>query len=1030
MLQRPFDPTNLVDVREKTLTSNLKCMLVSPLQQRPGCAIVTSERLYFQPSAGVLSPTTTRATSWTISDVVAVARRYNGLKDSALEIYWKDGSSVLLAYERQREREKVMRVLPKNVWCHTDREFVCAVHQEWQNGALSNYDYLLALNSAAGRTFQDLSRYPVFPWVIADYTSSSLDLNNESTFRDLSKPMGALNPDRLEYFQGRLKGMQDLQDPFLYGTHYSAPGYILYYLVRCMPEHMLCLQNGKFDSPDRMFYSIAHCYSCALTNHADVKELIPEFYACGDFDFLINARSLQLGATQNGDRVNDVDLPNWARSPRDFLKKNRKALESDFCTRKLPAWIDLIFGFKSRGDAAVEADNLFHHNAYLGPTAVEIMVEDDRMQAELQAVEFGIVPDQLFGKAHPMRTSPGGMDFISETLGKVETDLESDGLTDGELSKQGEQAWELLDPPSTGSQDDRLRDRFESADSLIAKNPIKAVGFGSAALVGSAKMVSYKEIMSPIQSSQVDVRDQQEIHQPLATPGGKAKASWTSGPHLDVTSSDSPADESPGLMYRPQVQIISNTEQTSFGDTAAIEVAPRLILPDSEESPSRPLPLSGSGDLTRNGRPSNSSFVGVGQLGTGNFGQSIKLPQSKNHAREMAKGWDMKKIETVKVHSDGVSGCSILIQQGPQNTSFLTSVSLDGTLLVQNVVLDESGGEDEVKRRGFTGTLSRFAYSVGGLNQPTPVAVQSKLSVYRRYTASDPLACLSVSSDGHGGHLAFAGGHDDVVLAYGINSACAVASVYSHRDAVTGIDVIPKPPSTTENTLWPDKSTHIMVTGSWDATVKIWSAVVSSGETVSINREPLAELFDADSTIVCLAAIYIDGTGVAISSGCSDGSFIVWLCHDDGTKVVISKEPARRGLGPCSALKWSEECGQIYLFTGFSTGKLASYILSNGGLTRVSAVSIGVAVHCFEYAEGILLAGCADGGLRLLPIRDGGCFDGKPTLWSSVNGKDGPGLTCVSLGFTGAIGDGFGKCICTAGATDGSVSVFELKKVL
>ena len=199
-------------------------MLVSPLQQRPGCAIVTSERLYFQPSAGVLSPTTTRATSWTISDVVAVARRYNGLKDSALEIYWKDGSSVLLAYERQREREKVMRVLPKNVWCHTDREFVCAVHQEWQNGALSNYDYLLALNSAAGRTFQDLSRYPVFPWVIADYTSSSLDLNNESTFRDLSKPMGALNPDRLEYFQGRLKGMQDLQDPFLFGTHYSEIG--------------------------------------------------------------------------------------------------------------------------------------------------------------------------------------------------------------------------------------------------------------------------------------------------------------------------------------------------------------------------------------------------------------------------------------------------------------------------------------------------------------------------------------------------------------------------------------------------------------------------------------------------------------------------------------------------------------------------------------------------------------------------------------------------------------------------------------
>jgi factor associated with neutral sphingomyelinase activation len=136
---------------------------------------------------------------------------------------------------------------------------------------------LLVLNSAAGHTFPDLSCYPVFPWVIADYESEKLDLTNESTFRDLAKPMGALNEERLEYFRTRLNGMHDMEDPFLYGTHYSAPGYVLYYLVHSMPEHMLCLRNGKFDAADPLFYSIPHCYSCALTNHADVKELIPEF---------------------------------------------------------------------------------------------------------------------------------------------------------------------------------------------------------------------------------------------------------------------------------------------------------------------------------------------------------------------------------------------------------------------------------------------------------------------------------------------------------------------------------------------------------------------------------------------------------------------------------------------------------------------------------------------------------------------------------------------------------------------------------
>lgn len=51
-----------------------------------------------------------------------------------------------------------------------------------------------------GRTYNDLTQYPVFPWIIADYTSEVLDLTNPATFRDLSKPIGALNPDRLLAF--------------------------------------------------------------------------------------------------------------------------------------------------------------------------------------------------------------------------------------------------------------------------------------------------------------------------------------------------------------------------------------------------------------------------------------------------------------------------------------------------------------------------------------------------------------------------------------------------------------------------------------------------------------------------------------------------------------------------------------------------------------------------------------------------------------------------------------------------------------
>ena len=57
---------------------------------------------------------------------------------------------------------------------------------------------MLALDGVVGRSFNDITQYPVFPWIIADYKSRSLDLEDPKTYRDLSKPVGALNPKLLE----------------------------------------------------------------------------------------------------------------------------------------------------------------------------------------------------------------------------------------------------------------------------------------------------------------------------------------------------------------------------------------------------------------------------------------------------------------------------------------------------------------------------------------------------------------------------------------------------------------------------------------------------------------------------------------------------------------------------------------------------------------------------------------------------------------------------------------------------------------
>lgn len=76
-----------------------------------------------------------------------------------------------------------------------------------------------------------MTQYPVFPWVIQDYKSEVLNLKEESTFRDLSKSIGSINEKRLIEFKSRYFELPE-EDRYLFGTHYSCPGYVIGFLVR------------------------------------------------------------------------------------------------------------------------------------------------------------------------------------------------------------------------------------------------------------------------------------------------------------------------------------------------------------------------------------------------------------------------------------------------------------------------------------------------------------------------------------------------------------------------------------------------------------------------------------------------------------------------------------------------------------------------------------------------------------------------------------------------------------------------------
>lgn len=344
-------------------------------------------------------------------------RKYN-LRRSAMELFLVDRKSYFINLKTKNRNKifsKILSLQPPNIQYGSGRAPIellksSGLTQKWVNREISNFDYLMHLNTIAGRSYMDLAQYPIFPWILADYTSDTLDLTNPNTFRDLSKPIGVVNPKNEAEVRSKFDNFEDPTGAipkFHYGTHYSNSAGVLHYLIRIEPFTSLHveLQSGRFDVADRQFQSIGQTWKQLMESPNDVKELIPEFFYSPDF--LRNINGLDLGVNTNTkERVDHVILPPWSHSPEDFISIHRRALESEHVSKNLHNWIDLIFGYKQKGPKAAEALNVFYYCTYEG--AVDLDKIENNMERE--AVEgminnFGQTPSQLMREPHPKRIS-------------------------------------------------------------------------------------------------------------------------------------------------------------------------------------------------------------------------------------------------------------------------------------------------------------------------------------------------------------------------------------------------------------------------------------------------------------------------------------------------------------------------------------------------------------------------------------------------------------------------------------------------
>ena len=401
--------------------------------------------------------------SWRWDDVLSISKRRFLFRDVAIEVFFVDGLSYLLTTSTPSLRDELCQKLltkassasihalsatgedawridavrnPGDETQSLGSRFTSVFAQnsphpatrKWLRGEISNFHYLMLINTMAGRTFNDLTQYPVFPWVLGDYTSQELDLSNPRTFRDLSKPMGCQSLARQAEFRERYQTFAEMADekspPFHYGTHYSSAMIVTSYLIRLQPfvHSYLLLQGGSFDHADRLFYSIEKAWlSASRDNMTDVRELIPEFFYLPEF--LSNQNGYDFGLRQgNGGAIDNVQLPPWAKGdPKIFIAKNRQALESEYVSQHLHQWIDLVFGHKQRGEAAFEATNIFHHLSYHGAKDLDTISDPVERLATIGIIHnFGQTPHQIFHRLHPpkeiLRHSQKRLDTAAESL--------------------------------------------------------------------------------------------------------------------------------------------------------------------------------------------------------------------------------------------------------------------------------------------------------------------------------------------------------------------------------------------------------------------------------------------------------------------------------------------------------------------------------------------------------------------------------------------------------------------------------------
>ena len=193
--KRSFNMSLIKSVSEKPMLpeNNILTRRVLPLTHIYGYIYITSQSVYFEALNNISA---TSVDHFPISKIHKLFKRRYQLRNIGLQIQLENSSGIQLesnkpisyyfTFQSENHRNIIFTILSKKVSSSCIKiQTLEKITFMWQMKEISNYEYLMYLNQAGNRSVNDLSQYPVFPWILSQYQKEEIDLEDAKQEEDL-----------------------------------------------------------------------------------------------------------------------------------------------------------------------------------------------------------------------------------------------------------------------------------------------------------------------------------------------------------------------------------------------------------------------------------------------------------------------------------------------------------------------------------------------------------------------------------------------------------------------------------------------------------------------------------------------------------------------------------------------------------------------------------------------------------------------------------------------------------------------------